>query len=93
MLGTIKKIVGERGFGFIESSEHPSDVFFHDGRRYLIMGTADEGCHSGRMRYLVVCGACNEMLHQGTTGPSERIKWHGTDCTKPANPAAEREDY
>lgn len=42
----------------------------------LTMGTSESGLHSGRRRYLLVCTACEQLLHEATTGVKARIEDH-----------------
>jgi hypothetical protein len=44
--------------------------------------TGQEGLHTGRRRYAVKCLTCNEVLHEGTTGPADRINQHLRDVAK-----------
>ncbi len=39
MQGTIKKIIGHKGYGFIETNENDEDIFFH---RTTVKGSFDD---------------------------------------------------
>lgn len=57
-----------------------------DGHVFLFVRTCDEGIHSGRPRFLVACETCFELIHEGTTGPVERVEQH-LDPSRPVNQA------
>jgi hypothetical protein len=50
-----------------------------DDHHNLVMLTDQEGFHSRRPRYLVVCVTCETLLHEATTGPVERMVNHMQD--------------
>lgn len=54
-----------------------------DGHDVLVMLTNEEGIHSGRPRFLVVCVTCEVLLHEATTGPIERMNVHAEGLFKP----------
>lgn len=47
-----------------------------EGCRFLFMATNQDGFHSGRRRYLVVCCTHEKLLHEATTGPVSRVNQH-----------------
>lgn len=51
---------------------------------FVIMLTDEVGMHSGRSRYLVACASCEELCHEGTTGPGEHVRWHVEKKTRAA---------
>ena len=53
------------------------------GVDFRIAPTGEDGMHTGRSRYLVICCDCQEVLHQSTTGPSVHIRRHISDAHQP----------
>jgi hypothetical protein len=51
----------------------------HAGHHIEMTPTGERAIHSSRMRYRVVCHTCDEVLHQGTTGPVSRAQDHLRD--------------
>lgn len=58
-----------------------------------ITPTQEEGIHSGRPRYRVICHTCQLILHRGTTGPNVWVRQHmdGESCAY-AEPLVESEE-
>jgi hypothetical protein len=53
-------------------------VFTHriDDHRFVAIKTKLDGLHTGRPRFFVGCDSCQELLHEATTGPVERMDQH-----------------
>lgn len=68
-----KKIVESNIAALSKGQQLRVDVGEHHN---LVMLTNEEGIHSGRPRYLVVCVTCEVLLHEATTGPVERMDHH-----------------
>lgn len=49
---------------------------------FTVTPTGDVAFHTGRPRYRVVCDACGEEVHEGTTGPEVMAAYH--TCERPA---------
>lgn len=43
---------------------------------FTVTSIGDVAFHTGRPRYRVVCDACGEEVHPGTTGPKEMARHH-----------------
>ena len=58
--------------------------FMLDGHQLRVTATSEVGCDSGRRRYRVECLTCNEVVHEATTGPRERLAFHLRDVVEKA---------
>lgn len=56
---------------------------------FVITATGDEGIHTGRPRFKVVCERCSEVVHANTTGP---VSWADGHKCKPAALADHRDN-
>lgn len=68
----VEKLLSELGLGVqlqVTVPEAPR-------HRFVVMKTLQTGLHSGRPRYLVVCTACEKLLHDATTGVWPNIQRH-----------------
>lgn len=52
---------------------------------FRVTPTLEVGFHTGRRRYKVECVTCEVMLHEATTGPSERIEQHMRELERARN--------
>ena len=43
---------------------------------FVFIATNQDGLHSGRRRYCVVCTTCEHLAHEATTGPVENARRH-----------------
>ena len=91
--GTVKKIVSERGFGFI-TGEDGQDYFFH--RDDLAPSLEFEGVHAGdQVEFGVQEGqrgprAMNVLRAEGHAGQAKPIDWE-TPRWKEVGPASQRD--
>lgn len=51
-----------------------------EGARYEVAPTKEIGLNTGRIRYFVKCLTCDVVLHEATTGTSQRIAHHEHDA-------------
>ena len=49
-------------------------------RGFVIAPNGECGCDSGRVRYIIACRVCGDLLHIGTTGPVSRARSHELEC-------------
>jgi len=62
---------------FQATARPPTDIVkVFNGHRFRISATRESGLHTGRRRCRVECQTCEEVVHEATTGPGERIMEH-----------------
>jgi hypothetical protein len=54
-----------------------------DGHLFTFIATNQDGLHSGRRRYCVVCSTCEKLAHEATTGPVENARRHVRENNAP----------
>lgn len=68
--------------------KHPVDVWSNDGmdcevlidgHNFKVESTGQQGIHTGRQRYKVMCTTCSQVIHEATTSASARIQQHLMD--------------
>lgn len=48
----------------------------YEGHIFVLIKTTETALTSGRHRFLVGCTSCNRLIHEATTGPTERVREH-----------------
>lgn len=50
-----------------------------DDHSFTFVATNQDGDHSGRRRYCVVCSTCEKLVHEATTAPIKLAKAHARE--------------